>query len=243
MSLSDGPQWLPQLQTMLLSTGTLHDFLDELARLTVGQLPQGTLCGVTVRLDGRPITLASSDPLAREVDQLQYDHEQGPCLDTLAGGEPNYIPDTATEQRWAPFCRDAHAHHVRSVASLPLNDPQRTVGCYNLYSLHVDGFPESTRRQAEELAGSAAAAVAIAIKLADQVQLAGDLHQALNSRTVIDQATGIFMAQQQCSAAEAFDQLRRASQHRNIKLRDLAAEIVRAVSGEPPQSGTFTPRH
>ncbi len=40
-------------------------------------------------------------------------------------------------------------------------------------------------------------------------------------------------------AGAAFDLLRRASQNRNVKLRDLAAEIVTAVSGKSPEPGAF----
>jgi AmiR/NasT family two-component response regulator len=46
------------------------------------------------------------------------------------------------------------------------------------------------------------------------------------------------MGQQRCTAAEAFDLLRRASQRRNHKLRDVAADIITNVTGHPPQFRT-----
>ena len=95
-----GP-WLTELHSLLLNTQTVQEFLDELARLTVRELPEGSSRGVTVRQDGWPITLANSDALTRQIDQVQYDRGEGPCLDTLSSGVPNYVPDTATEQRWA----------------------------------------------------------------------------------------------------------------------------------------------
>lgn len=178
-----------------------------------------------------------------QVDQLQYDFGEGPCLDTLITGESHYIVDTTTEVRWAGFCRAAHEHGVHSCLSMPLNSPNGLVGCYNLYSLRSDGFAEESRGQLEVFAGNAAGAVAVALKLADQAQLSEDLHQALMSRAVIDRAIGIMMAQQRCDAEAAFDILRRASQNRNLKLRELAAEIVATVSGKPPEpGGTFQPR-
>ncbi len=77
--------------------------------------------------------------------------------------------------------------------------------------------------------------------LADQTQLADDLLHALSSRAVIDQTIGIIMAQQRCAATVAFDLLRQASQNRNIKLRELAAEIVEAVGGHPPSRERSSP--
>jgi AmiR/NasT family two-component response regulator len=63
----------------------------------------------------------------------------------------------------------------------------------------------------------------------------------LISRAVIDHAVGILMAQQRCDEDTAFDILRRASQNRNIKLRELATEIVATVSGNAPERDTFQP--
>lgn len=56
---------------------------------------------------------------------------------------------------------------------------------------------------------------------------------------MIDQALGVLMAQQRCGQARAFALLRNASQRRNIKLRELAREIVTSVSGEPPAPPPF----
>jgi AmiR/NasT family two-component response regulator len=59
---------------------------------------------------------------------------------------------------------------------------------------------------------------------------------ALASRAVIDQALGVIMTQQRCSPDEAFDLLRGISQNRNVKVREVAVEIVTAVSGRLPIS-------
>jgi AmiR/NasT family two-component response regulator len=48
----------------------------------------------------------------------------------------------------------------------------------------------------------------------------------LLSRAEIEQAKGIIMAATGASADEAFDQLRQQSQHENVKLRDIAHEVV-----------------
>ena len=50
------------------------------------------------------------------------------------------------------------------------------------------------------------------------------------------------MAQERCTSAQAFDILRSSSQNRNVKLRDVARQIVISVSGEPPQPGPFYSR-
>ncbi|MDQ4009422.1 MAG: GAF and ANTAR domain-containing protein [Actinomycetota bacterium] len=233
---------LVELQALLLESGTLHGFLDRLAKLTAQALPEGSSCGVTVRQNSRPVTLAASDEWTGRIDQLQYDFGEGPCLETLATGKLHYIADTASEQRWPRFCPAAHEQGVRSCLGLPLSGPTGSMGGYNFYSTWPDAFAENSRGQLEMFAANAAGAIAVAVKLADQTQMSDDLHAALASRAVIDQATGVMMAQQRCSATAAFDILRRASQNRNVKLRDLATEIVSTVGGEPPEPGPFQPR-
>jgi AmiR/NasT family two-component response regulator len=48
----------------------------------------------------------------------------------------------------------------------------------------------------------------------------------LQTMPVIEQAKGIIMAQSACGDAKAFDMLRRASQRRNVPIRELAAQLV-----------------
>jgi hypothetical protein len=53
----------------------------------------------------------------------------------------------------------------------------------------------------------------------------------LDTMPVIEQAKGIIMAQSRCAAAEAFERLVRASQHTNVPVRDLAAQLVATAAG------------
>lgn len=67
-------------------------------------------------------------------------------------------------------------------------------------------------------------------RLQEQVQ---QLEQAMASRPVIDQARGILMAVESCTADQAWDTLRDASQHANTKLRDVAEALVTVSTGGP----------
>jgi AmiR/NasT family two-component response regulator len=46
------------------------------------------------------------------------------------------------------------------------------------------------------------------------------------SREIIGQAQGILMERERITADQAFDLLRQASQHLNVKLRDVAQALV-----------------
>ncbi|MBO9570289.1 MAG: ANTAR domain-containing protein, partial [Cellulomonas iranensis] len=79
------------------------------------------------------------------------------------------------------------------------------------------------------------------VRLVDLAQTTADLRASLESRAVIDQAIGIVMAQNRVGPDEALRLLRQASQGRNVKLRDLARDVVVAVGGSEPES-VFVPR-
>ena len=95
-------------------------------------------------------------------------------------------------------------------------------------------FGPQQQAAATRFADEASRALTLAVRWAERAEMSQNLQHALASRAVIDQALGIIMGQNRCSAEEAFDILRTTSQNRNVKLRDIAAAMVAAVSGHPP---------
>jgi GAF domain-containing protein len=223
------------LVTLLVDSPQLDGFLDQVVRLAAEVVTPAAAGGITFDRDGRPVTVATSSPLAAQVDELQYGADQGPCLDALRTGEVVQVDDLATECRWPGYSPFALTHGVASSLSLPLRVGDRTVGALNLYSEEPAGFAGAPRRHAEAFAIQCGAALTVALRQSDQAVLRRQLTEAMAARSVIDQALGILMAQQHCSAKQAFDLLRQASQHRNRKMRALATEIVTKVSGGPPR--------
>jgi GAF domain-containing protein len=223
-----------ELQQLLLETEDITGFLDELATLTVRVLPGELSCGITVRRDHQAITVASSDARASQVDEIQYGHHQGPCLHSLATGEEVLIDDLAADERWGDYQMPALGHGVRSSLSLPLRAEGQVIGALNIYASQPRAFGPPEQLLAGGFADEASRALALAVRIAERTEMSRHLQTALASRAVIDQALGILMGQNRCPAAEAFDILRTASQNRNVKLRDIAVQIVTAVSGQPP---------
>jgi hypothetical protein len=107
---------------------------------------------------------------------------------------------------------------------------ESAVGALNLYAFEPSTPSVGMQARAAQFAEHAAGAVALALRIAEHGEMIDNLRTALTSRTVIDQAIGILMAQEKCDATAAFDLLRKASQGRNIKVRDVAAGIVAGVS-------------
>lgn len=221
------------LQELLLRTETLHEFLGELA-IRAGRETDHR-CGITVRGDqGQPYTVASSDELCRGLDELQYADGDGPCLEALATGVPIFVTDMTTETRWGPYPRHAAQVGARSSMSYPLISGDKPIGALNLYAFEPLAPGMQMQARAAYVAEHAAGALAIALRIAEHGKAIDNLRTALTSRSTVDQAIGILMAQQRCDARTAFELLRQASQGRNVKLREVAARIVAGVDRTSP---------
>ncbi|MGH3774620.1 MAG: GAF and ANTAR domain-containing protein [Pseudonocardiaceae bacterium] len=227
-----------ELQQLLIDTDHITGFLNELARYAATTVAPALSCGITMDRAGGPLTVASSDAHALSLDEVQYGHHNGPCLTSMRTGTTVTISDLANDDSWGAYRLDALAHGIASALSIPLTGGPGVRGALNFYSDQPAVFTTERQQRAEGLGEEASRALRLAVRLTDQTELTQHLETALASRTVIDQAIGIIMGQNRCTATDAFEILRRASHHRNIKLRAVAHEIVTRVGGEPSDPGT-----
>lgn len=217
--------------------GGLDTLLRDLTDRAVREVPGVAACSVTVRRADRLMTLAGSAGLPSGLDQRQYENESGPCVDASETGEVQYAPDLARESRWPGYTPQALAAGVHSVLALPLVVEGEAGAALNLYATGP-GALEAGREAAESLAARAADMIDTALRIEAESASAADVRLALLSRSVIDQAVGILMARERLDAAAALGRLRRVSQDRNVKLRDLAADLVAGASGPSRPAGT-----
>jgi GAF domain-containing protein len=224
----------------LLEMDTLEDFLQTLADAAL-RLTRAEGAGLTVERDHRPTTVVSAGPAAPKLDEKQYGQDDGPCLQALRTGKEVFVEDMFGETRWGDYPAYAAASGIRSSLSLPIASRSDTAGALNLYAGPPNAFANCDFAELRSLAAQASGAIALAQRLADAQVFADQMRAAMRSRTVIDQAMGVIMGQRRCTADEAFGILRSASQHRNVKLRDLCAEMITNLTGEPPATPDLLP--
>jgi transcriptional regulator with GAF, ATPase, and Fis domain len=213
----------------LLAQPSVAATLDEIARMLPDTVDGCDHAGITVARGRRFVTAAASDEVARRVDAIQHDADEGPCLDALRHHEVVVVDDLGAERRWPRFSeRAVAATGVLSMLAFRLFAAERTLGALNLCSRRAAGFGTHSVAVGSIFAAHAA----VAVRGAEVAEEAGNLHDALTGRDVIGQAKGIVMTHLGVSADEAFEELRRASQRLNVKLREVAARV--ADSGQDP---------
>jgi transcriptional regulator with GAF, ATPase, and Fis domain len=171
---------------------------------------------------------AASSRLPLDVDALQEEVGEGPCLETAFAQHTVHVPDMASEARWPLFSARAAQMGVRSMLAFQLYVDGDNLGALNLYSRQVHAFDERSVTVGELFAAHAAVAYSA-------VQRESALERALVSRELVGQAQGILMERGRLTADQAFAALQRASQDRNVKLAEVARRLVE--TGDLPATG------
>lgn len=228
---------LARAARVLFAAGNPSETLTQVLALAVATVEGCDLASV-VLVDPGPATAAlHTDPAAGDLDGLQQRYGQGPTLDAISAGLIAYVEDLRAETRWPAFVPRAAASGVRSVLSLPLV-ADRTVGALTLYARFPQAFGVIDRARGVLLAVLAALALVAAQGHEEDERREANLNAALATREIIGQAQGILIERERVTADQAFDILRRASQHLNQKLRDVAQTLI--DTGETP--GRSQPR-
>ncbi len=222
----------------VLSGGTLEETLHQVVSTAVSTMDGCDAAGVFV-VDGHEVrTVAHTGEAVIGLDRLQDELAEGPCLDAAASASVVYIGDLLEDTRYPRFAPEAAASGIRTVLGCPLSSDGLR-GALNLYARLPHAFGTTDRAKGTILAALAGAAIAAASQREEVQTQNTNLRNALVSRELIGQAQGILMERERVSADQAFDILRRASQHLNEKLRDVAQNLV--DTGESPDTGDQSP--
>lgn len=227
------------LQDLILDSADVQEFLSAFAGYSArvfSAQDSEVICGVTLLRDRKPASAAFSDGRARLLDEIQNNFGDGPCLQAAREQVTVHVRDLDSETRWPEYAALLRANGVTSVAAVPFNLEADGRAALNLYSTRRDGLDRQTVAAAEDYARRAAKSLRLAVRFSVRDDNAADLLAALESRTVIDLAVGIVMGQNRCSQHEAFTILRTASGRTNMKLRNLATQIVASVGERAPET-------
>ncbi|WP_190096489.1 ANTAR domain-containing protein [Streptomyces griseoflavus] len=200
----------------LHETSTPDSTLDTAVRLTVDLVPGAEHAGISViERDNRRQTLAWTDEVVRAAEDVRPEPGRQRYWHRLWTTPVAEVEDSEGDEG----ADDLYGLGLRSVLSLRLRTDRRRLTVLTAYARKPRAFDESARRVGRLFT----AHVGIAL---DSATVRDQLTEAMRTRDLIGQATGILMERMDMDAAGAFDSLVRASQRENVKLRDLARRIV-----------------
>lgn len=174
-------------------------------------------------------TGAASDDVARHIDALEREIGEGPCVDAIDDETGQIDSDITRHSTWPRLAERVLAETpVRGMAGYRIVLEGKKVGALNLFS-DTPGLLEHTGDEGAVL--SAFASVAL-MSLA-QRDRAESLSRGLESNREVGKAIGLLMAAHQIGSDEAFELLRKASNDMNIKLTEVAREVVDNAERRP----------
>ncbi|OBI44496.1 GAF and ANTAR domain-containing protein [Mycobacterium colombiense] len=176
-----------------------------------------------VRENDKYVTVGASDRLAQAVDELERRAGDGPCIDAIEEETPQIDTDLTTPSLWPKLAAVLVAETpVRGAMGFRLLVDKRKGAALNLFSDTPNMFDSESAGRAAVLAAFAS----VAINAVNKGEDAASLRRGLMSNREIGKAVGMLMMLHEMSEDDAFDLLRRHSQALNIKLADVAREVI-----------------
>lgn len=217
---------LSDFASHLVGSYDVEAILDTLCEGVVAVLPV-TGAGVMLEDDAGVLRfVASSDDLVREIERLQIDLGEGPCLHAARTGEPVVVDDLRSTSWFPQFAPQAVALGMAAVYSFPMRVDDACVGAINLYRDEPGQWDEEASTTGRLLADVATGYVLNARAFADSTRLASQLQHALTSRVVIEQAKGKVSALANLDVDKSFELLRRHARSHGRKLVEVAEAVM-----------------
>jgi ANTAR domain len=234
--LDETAEALEVLRDAFTGEESLDVALQRLAETAARAIPDTDAVTVSVVTSAQPRTAAATDSRLIEVDEEQHNAGRGPCFESAHTLRPVRAVVGEHLDEWPEFETAAARHGIRAYLSVPAVLPsteaagEAHVGTLNIYSYTVTAFDPFDEGLMRLFTTAASATITGAHRWQRSREQIAHLEQAITSRAVIDQAKGVLMAVHSCTADEAFRMLVDRSQHKNVKLRDVARNLLDTVT-------------
>ena len=228
------PEIFARVAGLLLTETMVDRAVESLAQVAHESLAGSVGAGCTlIDAQGRPTSRASTNSLVEEVDRLQYDLGEGPCLSAWAGARPVRVDDLREEQRWPEWTAASAPLGLLSCISIPLLVPDITgagepepIGALKVYADGPHVFDDRSEQILSLLAGPAALFLSNLQARERAAYLSAALKDALHSRSVIDMAKGVLIERLKVTERGALQVMIARARSQEILLSRVAQEVL-----------------
>src|SRR4051812_2964871 len=178
---------------LLLSEETVDTALGLLSSLAQETVPGSSGAGVSIIDERRRRSSGAPDDRVRQADSLQYELDEGPCLEAAAERRLVRVDDLSADRRWPRWADAALPLGLQAAMSAPLVAGTASLGAIKVYA----DLPGTFDARSEQLLSmfSAHAAILVAnIQASDRAKrLSQEMRDAFAGRDVVNTAKGVFM--------------------------------------------------
>jgi len=216
------------LADTLVDDYDIIELLDRLVSYSV-ELLAADAAGILLADSQRDLrVVAASQEDAEVMELLQLQADQGPCVECFRTGAPVSVSDLADAAgRWPVFVAAvAKRGAYRSVHALPLRLRGEAIGTLNLFHGQPGALPDADLAVGQALADVATIGILQERAIRRGEVVTEQLQAALNSRVIIEQAKGVLAQHGNLTMDAAFDRLRRYARTYNMRLSEVARQVV-----------------
>lgn len=230
---------LSRVTRLLKTQRTLPAQLGAVVEIVKRSVASCDSAGIALLVEGEPTSAALTDRLTMEIDLIQYQTGEGPCLSAINDASVVRIDILERDIRFTRFAPGAIDQGLHSVLSTPLDANGRTVGALNMYSTRRNAFDHRTEEAVRPIAEYAGEVIGTSPLYAYSLDMVAGLVEDMESRAIIDQAAGILVATQEDSSEGALGQLRDLAMRSGESMRTVAEWVL---DERPTGAGTAMPR-
>ena len=183
--------------------------------------------------DGALRVMASSSEAMRFLEQFEVQTQEGPCFDAYRTGQAVVNQDLdAGSDRWPRFAPEAVDAGFHSAHALPLHLRGSVIGALNLFRTDVGKMEPADLDVAQAFADVATMAILQQRAASDAQVLPLQLAHALNSRAMLEQATGMLAERFNLDMEQSFTTLRNHAHKHGLRLSDVAESVINGSLAE-----------
>jgi GAF domain-containing protein len=250
----DGPVELPMGEVLVPNPDTLLDSLERFAAaLTSGygigdvlhnlteemsEVLHLTGAGVTLVQGGQQRFVTAAIESIADLERVQENWQQGPCIEAVASAAPVAVPDIAAgdvSKRWPDYTMAAMTEGIQAVVGIPMLAEGVAIGAVNLYESQPRDWSAEDLRVATIFAHIAtgylfhASAAQQQQRTNEQLQQRTNeqLQQALDTRLIIEQAKGVLATKRETTVDDAFHLLRKYARDHRARIHDVSQAVVK----------------
>jgi hypothetical protein len=223
-------QWAQVLAAAAAPAADREAALRTAMGLGLGVAPAAVGCSLTERAGSGFRTAATANELALNLDLVQYDADEGPCLAAAVTGKVERLDEITPGPPYPAFAAAADRHGVHSSLSIPLAEVDRRAAL-NFYAVAPGSFTAGGALREAQLLARVVAALLRGGPAPARVS-AGDLADAQARRKLLERARAVLAGSGEGTQDDAFAVLVRRSRDEHRSVYDIAAEVVGSEAGD-----------